>query len=74
MCAVVNFHNFFFVLSGQSCPQLIATLHTMIVSGFFPMKCYQWVILELCMTSLLSLSVVKKRNCKHLILKVGLNA
>ena len=56
-----KFSLFLFVLSGQSCPALMQLCPIMIVSGFFPIKCYQWVILALCMTSLPSLSVFKKK-------------
>ena len=75
MCVVVNFQYFFFIgfeWAKLSC--FNATLPSMIVSGFFPIKCYQEVILALCMTSLPSLSVFKKRNCQRLIHMIGLNA
>ena len=42
MCVVVNFHYFFFICfewAKLSC--FNATLPTVIVSGFFPIKCYQ---------------------------------
>ena len=78
MCVVVilvNFQYFFFIgLEGAKLSCFNAILPSMILSGFFFMKCYQWVILALSMTSLPSLSVFKKRNCQHLIHTVGLNA
>ena len=52
MRVVVNFQYFFFIgfeWAKLSC--FNAALPYMIVSGFFPIKCYQWVILALCMTS-----------------------
>ena len=74
MCVVVNFHYFFICFEWAKLFCFNATLPTMISSGFFPIKCYQWAILALCMISLPSLSVFKKRNCQHLIHKVGINA